>query len=205
MWMIFNIIYFFFLTACATYDETVTYSSVIKLKNIQEGVRLHSHDIKYGSGSGQQSVTGMIDLDDVNSHWQILAAMNASYKRGQTVKCGDLIRLKHTSTGCFLHSHLFSAPLSNGNQEISCFTEGDTGDHWVVVCNTDEWLRDGSVKLKHKDTGKYLATSGHQYSRPISGQREVVGVSSPGNSALWRSMEGIYMLPKQQQYRHDEF
>lgn len=36
------------------------------------GVRLHSHDVKYGSGSGQQSVTAVQDGDDVNSHWQIL-------------------------------------------------------------------------------------------------------------------------------------
>ena len=31
-------------------------------------IRLHSHDLKYGSGSGQQSVTGTDATDDVNSH-----------------------------------------------------------------------------------------------------------------------------------------
>uniref|UniRef100_V5HAV7 Putative secreted stromal cell-derived factor 2 n=1 Tax=Ixodes ricinus TaxID=34613 RepID=V5HAV7_IXORI len=36
----------------------VTCGSVLKLQNTEHGVRLHSHDIKYGSGSGQQSVTG---------------------------------------------------------------------------------------------------------------------------------------------------
>ena len=40
-------------------NEIVTCTSIIKLQNIQRGVRLHSHEVKYGSGSGQQSVTGM--------------------------------------------------------------------------------------------------------------------------------------------------
>lgn len=37
----------------------------------QVGFRLHSHDVKYGSGSGQQSVTAVKNSDDINSHWQI--------------------------------------------------------------------------------------------------------------------------------------
>lgn len=31
--------------------------------------RLHSHDVPYGSGSGQQSVTGFPEVDDANSYW----------------------------------------------------------------------------------------------------------------------------------------
>lgn len=42
------------------------------------GVRLHSHDVQYGSGSGQQSVTAVRDGDDVNSHWQLLARMSSA-------------------------------------------------------------------------------------------------------------------------------
>ena len=30
-----------------------------------------SHDVKYGSGSGQQSVTGTGQQEDVNSHWLV--------------------------------------------------------------------------------------------------------------------------------------
>ena len=37
----------------------VTCHSAIKLKNIKSKFYLHSHEIPYGSGSGQQSVTGM--------------------------------------------------------------------------------------------------------------------------------------------------
>ena len=47
----------------------VTCGSVIKLKNeAKPKVRLHSHDIKYGSGSGQQSVTAA-ENQDTNSYW----------------------------------------------------------------------------------------------------------------------------------------
>lgn len=31
--------------------------------------RLHSHDVPYGSGSGQQSVTGFPGVVDSNSYW----------------------------------------------------------------------------------------------------------------------------------------
>ena len=178
-------------------DEHVTCGSIIKLLNMQEGVRLHSHDVKYGSGSGQQSITGMPEADDVNSHWQVMAPMKKHCHRGDAIQCGDKIRLKHLTTGCYLHSHLFNAPLSRGNQEVSCFGkegEGDTGDHWILLCDTGDWLRGEPVRLKHEDTGKYLATSGHQYGRPINGQREVVGVSSTGRSALWKTAEGVYMI-----------
>ena len=40
-----------------------------------------------------------------------------------------MIRLQHLNTGRFLHSHLFTSPLS-GNQEVSAFGDlsgGDTG------------------------------------------------------------------------------
>src|SRR5699024_11190942 len=51
----------------------VTCGSVLKLMNSNAGVRLHSHDIKYGSGSGQQSVTGTDKQEDINSYWQVRA------------------------------------------------------------------------------------------------------------------------------------
>ena len=43
----------------------------MKLQNIHHKIRLHSHDVKYGSGSGQQSVTGTDVKEDVNSHWAL--------------------------------------------------------------------------------------------------------------------------------------
>ncbi|KAI1708237.1 MIR domain-containing protein [Ditylenchus destructor] len=187
-----------FLFTAKADDDPVTCTSIMKLLNVNEKVRLHSHDVKYGSGSGQQSITGMPDSGDVNSHWQILPAIGDECLRGEPIKCGTTIRFMHLTTRCFLHSHLFPAPLSRSHQEISCFgKEGegsDTGDHYKVVCNGDLWNEDDEVRFKHVDTGMYLATSGQQYGRPISGQREVVGrSSSSGYDALWTTAEGIYI------------
>ena len=30
--------------------------------------------------------------------------------------------------------------------------EGDTGDHWMVICDDNFWERDEGVMLKHVDT-----------------------------------------------------
>jgi len=51
----------------------------VKLQNAHHKVRLHSHDVKYGSGSGQQSVTGTDVKEDVNSHWSIKGEKSALY------------------------------------------------------------------------------------------------------------------------------
>lgn len=49
----------------------VTCGSVVKLENESKPkVRLHSHDVKYGSGSGQQSVTAA-ENQDTNSYWLV--------------------------------------------------------------------------------------------------------------------------------------
>lgn len=63
-------------------NNYVTFGSVFKLLNVDYSVRLHSHDVKYGTGSGQQSITGTELKEDVNSHWVALNITNASYKRG---------------------------------------------------------------------------------------------------------------------------
>lgn len=118
-------------------QKFVTCGSVIKLHNPDYKVRLHSHDVKYGTGSGQQSVTGTEIQEDVNSHWIIKAATDKICSRGEPIKCGSIIRLEHLATKKNLHSHQFSSPLS-GNQEISCYGdngEGDSGDHWEVICS----------------------------------------------------------------------
>ena len=56
----------------------MTCGSVVKLQNIHHKIRLHSHDVKYGSGSGQQSVTGTDVKEDVNSHWALKGKKNKS-------------------------------------------------------------------------------------------------------------------------------
>jgi dolichyl-phosphate-mannose--protein O-mannosyl transferase len=192
--------------------QQVTCGSVVKLLNANHKIRLHSHDVKYGSGSGQQSVTGTPQQEDVNSHWTIKGPEEYDYcKRGEPVACGQKLRLEHLTTNRNLHSHHFSSPLTN-QQEVSAFGEvgeGDTGDVWTVVCEGDYWQRDEAVMFKHVDTGVYLGASGQTFGRPINGQMEIIGMTKADGSTKWRTQEGVYVHPsdfnpKRNQGSHDE-
>ncbi|XP_003388356.1 PREDICTED: stromal cell-derived factor 2-like [Amphimedon queenslandica] len=177
--------------------QHVTCKSVIKLLHKKSNVRLHSHDVKYGSGSGQQSITGVTNADDVNSYWIVHGPHGQICERGNPVKCGSGLRLQHLSTQKFLHSHHFNSPLS-GNQEVSGFGDGnggDTGDNWILECSDDYWRRDGYVRFKHQDTNVYLHSTGHTYGRPIEGQHEISGHKYVSDNNLWKAMEGVYMEP----------
>ncbi|XP_052053132.1 stromal cell-derived factor 2 isoform X1 [Apodemus sylvaticus] len=177
----------------------VTCGSVVKLLNTRHNVRLHSHDVRYGSGSGQQSVTGVTSVDDSNSYWRIRGKTATVCERGTPIKCGQPIRLTHINTGRNLHSHHFTSPLS-GNQEVSAFGEegeGDYLDDWTVLCNGPYWVRDGEVRFKHSSTDVLLSVTGEQYGRPISGQKEVHGMAQPSQNNYWKAMEGIFMKPSE--------
>ena len=168
--------------------------------------------MKYGSGSGQQSVTGTGQQEDVNSHWTIKGPEEGDYcKRGEPVACGQKLRLEHLTTNRNLHSHHFTSPLTN-QQEVSAFGEagvGDTGDVWKVVCDGDYWQRDQNVQFKHADTGVFLAASGQTFGRPIDGQMEIIGSQRADGTTKWRTQEGVYVHPsdfnpKRGQMGHDE-
>ncbi|XP_012229878.1 stromal cell-derived factor 2 isoform X2 [Linepithema humile] len=195
---------FTILLLCISYIQAkgtqhVTCGSVLKLMNVDYNVRLHSHDIKYGSGSGQQSVTGTEVKEDGNSYWLVKAESGKQCVRGKPIKCGDIIRLEHVTTKKNLHSHLVSSPLS-GKQEVSAYGDnkgdGDTGDNWILVCNNDFWERDDTIMFKHVDTETFLAVSGRAYGNPISGQIEVVGdYSANSPHTQWTTMEGLFIHP----------
>ncbi|XP_074656335.1 stromal cell-derived factor 2-like [Tubulanus polymorphus] len=180
--------------------QYVTCGSVLKLLNIRNNVRLHSHDVKYGSGSGQQSVTGVGSTDDHNSYWTVKGKMGSPCVRGTPIKCGHVIRLTHLSSKKNLHSHHFSSPLS-GNQEVSAFGDkggGDEGDHWSVECEETYWDRGEHFQLKHVVTGQYLHVSGDTYGRPIHGQKEISAHSYANHDgSVWKVMEGIYVKPNE--------
>ncbi|NXG63185.1 SDF2 factor, partial [Hemiprocne comata] len=162
-------------------------------------VRLHSHDVRYGSGSGQQSVTGVSAADDGNSYWRVRPRTAAVCPRGTPVRCGQAIRLTHLGTGRNLHSHRFTSPLS-GNQEVSAFGEageGDSLDDWTVVCSGTYWAREDEVRFQHASTAVFLSVTGEQYGRPIHGQKEVHGMAASSQSNYWKVMEGIFMQPSE--------
>ena len=49
----------------------MTCGTVIKLQHIGTNYHLHSHEVAYGSGSGQQSVTATSAGDDAGSYWVV--------------------------------------------------------------------------------------------------------------------------------------
>ncbi|KAF7259711.1 hypothetical protein EG68_03198 [Paragonimus skrjabini miyazakii] len=163
------------LIQCASHTKEVTCGSVLKLHNAEYDARLHSHEVQYGSGSGQQSVTAVTDAIDSNSYWQIFER-NGSPRcnRGRIIKCGQTIRLMHLNTRKNLHSHHFQSPLSH-NFEVSAFGNdgvGDEGDDWQVICDGPYWLRKSRIQLKHISTEGYLHLPGQRYNRPIAGHFE---------------------------------
>ncbi|XP_030647372.1 stromal cell-derived factor 2-like protein 1 [Chanos chanos] len=202
-------LFFVILSNCEAHDSDssyVTCGSLVKLLNTRHNVRLHSHDVKYGSGSGQQSVTGVESADDANSYWRIRGKPNSPCQRGALIKCGQSIRITHMKTGRNLHTHHFSSPLSN-NQEVSAFGEngeGDDLDIWSVQCPGTHWERDDAVRFKHVGTDVFLSVTGEQYGHPIRGQREVHGMPSPSPHNYWKVMEGVFIQPSSEPTRHDE-
>eukprot|EP00742_Colponemidia_sp_Colp-10_P002525 GILJ01002698.1.p1 GENE.GILJ01002698.1~~GILJ01002698.1.p1 ORF type:complete len:231 (+),score=31.12 GILJ01002698.1:68-760(+) len=186
--------------------DFVTCGSSIKLKHVATGFRLHSHDIKWGTGSGQQSVTGFPSQGDVNSMWNVKEGHGEKLcLSGEPVKCGSLIRLQHAQTRRNLHSHLFESPLSK-QTEVTCFGEdgrGDTGDTWRVEClssSSDSWLRTATIRFKHQDTGHYLHShDGYRFNQnncpncPIMGQQEVTAFHTKNKDNLWQVDDGVFL------------
>ncbi|KVH99026.1 hypothetical protein Ccrd_022717, partial [Cynara cardunculus var. scolymus] len=143
----------------------ITYGSVIKLMHEKTKFRLHSHDVPYGSGSGQQSVTGFPNI--------VRPMLETSVKQGDNIKGGTIIRLQHMKTRKWLHSHLHASPIS-GNLEVSCFGDegnSDTGDYWRVEIEGSgkTWRQDQRIRLRH-----------------------VCGVREKRADNVWLAAEGIY-------------
>ncbi|KAJ8617480.1 hypothetical protein MRB53_013666 [Persea americana] len=175
----------------------VTYGTVLKLMHERTKCRLHSHDVPYGTGSGQQSVTGFPSVHDSNSYWIVRSQLNSSVKQGDTIKSKTIIRLQHMATRKWLHSHLHASPIS-GNLEVSCFGgdgQSDTGDHWKLEIegSGETWRQDQRVRLQHVDTGGYLHSHNKKYSRIAGAQQEVCGIHDKRPDNIWLAVEGVYL------------
>ncbi|KAF9202683.1 Stromal cell-derived factor 2-like protein 1 [Haplosporangium sp. Z 27] len=182
--------------------QKVTCGSSIKLTHEKTSFKLHSHQIPYGSGSGQQSITAVPGKDDTNSLWTVMAQSGHTCDRGEPVPCDTLIRLKHVNTKKYLHSHLHNSPMSGG-LEVSAYEGQDEGDNWRVECinNKEEyWTRESLIQLRHESTGMYLSTSNkHVYGNPIPGQQEVAGHRLNHSDQKWSAQEGIYFAEREKE------
>lgn len=180
--------------SAASEGVQITYGSTIKLMHEKTKFRLHSHDVPYGSGSGQQSVTGFPGVEDANSYW--IVRSTDSSKQGDPIKSGSIIRLQHMKTRRWLHSHLHASPIS-GNMEVSCFgddNESDTGDYWKLEIEGSgkTWRQDQRIRLQHVDTAGYLHSHDKKYTRIAGGQQEVCGMREKRPDNVWLAAEGVY-------------
>nr|XP_028564304.1 stromal cell-derived factor 2 isoform X2 [Podarcis muralis] len=130
----------------------VTCGSVVKLLNPRHGVRLHSHDVRYGSGSGQQSVTGVTTVDDSNSYWRVRGKtdteVSAFGEDGEgdflddwTVLCGGSywdrdseVRFKHSSTDVLLSvtGEQYGRPI-HGQREVHGMSYSSQDSYWKAM------------------------------------------------------------------------
>ncbi len=178
-------------------NDLVTCHSVIKLRHKQQSCSLHSHQVTYGTGSGQQSVTCFPGSGDSNSYWIVKSPHGTlpenECKPGTPVTHKMKITLEHVNTHARLHSHLHRSPLSQ-QQEVSAYPNGDSGDNWIVELTSGaEWVRGKAIRLQHVDTGKFLHSHHHKFGRPIPDQHEVTGFADKNsNENLWIAEEGIY-------------
>ncbi|CAO2175783.1 unnamed protein product, partial [Urochloa humidicola] len=179
------------------FSNHITYGSVIKLMHDRTKFRLHSHDVPYGSGSGQQSVTSFPNVDDANSYWIVRPQPDSAAKQGDPITHGTIIRLQHMRTRKWLHSHLHASPIT-GNLEVSCFggeNESDNGDYWrlEIEGSGKTWRQNQRIRLRHVDTGGYLHSHDRKYTRIAGGQQEVCGVGDKRPDNLWLAAEGVYL------------
>lgn len=207
----------FFFVLCAGDTLPVTCGSSIKLRHMSSSVRLHSHEISYGSGSAQQSVTGLKETvrpstaaasfattfsdaedvlqDDANSLWAIYGTVAAPCAVGAPISNAAAVRLLHKATGKWLHTHKHRSPLSS-QLEVSAYgsmEQSDAGDVWTVSTDEKLWLRDEPVRLFSPNENCFLSSSSSKkYSRPIEGQQEVACSSKKTSDTEWATAEGIY-------------
>ncbi|GFZ17240.1 stromal cell-derived factor 2-like protein precursor [Actinidia rufa] len=130
--------------SAASEGVQITYGSVIKLMHERTKFRLHSHDVPYGSGSGQQSVTGFPNVDDSNSYWVSCfggegESDTGDYWRleiegsGKTWRQDQRIRLHHVDTNGYLHSHDKKYQrIAGGQQEVCGVREKRADNVWLA-------------------------------------------------------------------------
>lgn len=87
------------------WSSQITYGTTLKLMHERTKFRLHSHNVPYGSGSGQQSVTGFPNVDDSNSYWVRLNIYHG-------IPTSNVPHFLCNSTRCFSHRFVVSRPLS---------------------------------------------------------------------------------------------
>mmetsp|Transcript_1728 Transcript_1728/g.2784 ORF Transcript_1728/g.2784 Transcript_1728/m.2784 type:complete len:218 (+) Transcript_1728:35-688(+) len=196
-------------------DKQVTCGSAIKLTHVESGGKyyLMSDERQLNTGSGQQLVTAVQNNKTPNGLWQGREAHGEVVcEAGTPVKCGQMIRLTHVTTGNNLHTHGIKSPLSN-QHEVTGFGQGDgdgdRGDNWKVVCDgagyfsssAEYWERSTPIMLQSETTSRYLGSSSSvQFTQqncgrncPIMNHLECFGRNSNDQYTQWKVEMGVHL------------
>eukprot|EP01089_Gocevia_fonbrunei_P016159 TRINITY_DN493_c0_g5_i1.p2 TRINITY_DN493_c0_g5~~TRINITY_DN493_c0_g5_i1.p2 ORF type:complete len:287 (-),score=57.88 TRINITY_DN493_c0_g5_i1:113-973(-) len=171
------------------------YGNTIILVHTPTNRSLHSHNLKYthDGTSGQQQVTAQPTRNN-DDKWVVHAAHGHSTNNGHEVKFGDVITLKHVSTGQNLHSHSGKPSPVTKQQEVTGFGGGDNNDDWRIeeinggkqghaVTNTE------LIRLVHVHTNHSLHSHDHNFDvQPGNSQGEVTcwPLNKKDNNDQWK-------------------
>lgn len=112
---------------------------------------------------------------DQDAFFQVMPANGHVPVPGAPVYYGQVIRLRHISSGAHLHSHLSHALKGSKQQEVVAYQQtSDDNDHWVVEkfggADQGEWRASQGLVLRHLNTGKRL----HSHSTVLQGNKHEV-------------------------------
>ncbi|XP_043238855.1 protein O-mannosyltransferase 1-like [Amphibalanus amphitrite] len=175
---------------------------------------LHSHEgvypVKYDDdrGSSHQQQVSCYSYKDVNNWWIVKQPdiddmrVTSPFK---PVKHGDIIQLVHGMTSRALNSHDVAAPMTPGNQEVSCYIDynismpaqnlwkvellngKDTGNVWHAIVS--------QVRLIHQPSGTALKFTGQQLPDWGHNQLEVTcDKVVQQDDTIWNAEEHRYTL-----------
>jgi dolichyl-phosphate-mannose--protein O-mannosyl transferase len=177
-----------------TGDKTqlsVGYYTLVKLQHFKSSLYLSSLVLQYQNGSNQQVVRGITKGTLAETYWTVFPPLNdTDIPQGRAVDCGSVIRLQHVVTNRWLHSHPIPGHFGSGH-EVSGFDGSDSGDNWELECDVT-WTAASQIKLKHIDTGYYLAANATSKHEPdVGGEFEVF--ASEQSDHAWVLSGGVFV------------
>ncbi|OLY81118.1 Dolichyl-phosphate-mannose-protein mannosyltransferase 1 [Smittium mucronatum] len=141
----------------------IYFGSTIRIKHTNTNggfLHSHSHDWEGEKSSKQQQVT-IYSYPDGNNLFRIIPAYNVTLDSAvQPVRDGDIVRLKHITTGKNIHSHNVKPPVSTGDDkfEVSAYGaedfDGDSNDDFrlEIVSSKNKKNSDGTLDVEAINT-----------------------------------------------------
>lgn len=158
----------------------VTCGSVIKLLNIQHNVRLHSHDVRYGSG--KFTLIERIRFTHLSANVletsRFFHLGRAGSFLARQLCCGKLQNPQPQSRLCHSPVHHVSSlrlyDSGSGQQSVTGVTAvEDSNSYWSVRGSSDALCHRGTpvlcgqtIRLTHVNTGRNLHS--HYFASPLS-------------------------------------